>query len=424
MERKYLLIIPILLLFGPMSAQKTTPTIKKEAEVMPYDLPPLLITETGKEIETVNDWEGLRRPEIHSYFANQVYGVVPGQLEFHKIEVLDDEPTALGGRAIRKQVNLIFKKEKRSVKMSLLIYLPKNKIKSPVFLAYNFKGNYTVNADPSILINGKKESELSEEELKKFNKNKRGGRTSRWAIDKMIDAGYGLVTIDYNNVDPDKNDFSDGIHSLFYKTGQTAPSKNEWGSLSAWAWGMSRIMDFLETEPLIDSKKVILFGHSRLGKTALWAGANDQRFSIVISNNSGCGGAALSRRRFGEKLSDINTNYPHWFAKNFHYFNENETALDVDQHMLIALIAPRPVYVASASQDAWADPNGEFIATKEASPVYRIYGKKALEMEKQPPVNKPFHGTMGYHLRDGKHDVTDYDWEQYIKFANQHFESN
>ena len=142
MERKYLLIIPVLLLFGPMSAQKTTPTIKKEAEVMPYDLPPLLITETGKEIETVNDWEGLRRPEIHSYFANQVYGVVPGQLEFHKIEVLDDEPTALGGRAIRKQVNLIFKKEKRSVKMSLLIYLPKNKIKSPVFLAYNFKGNY------------------------------------------------------------------------------------------------------------------------------------------------------------------------------------------------------------------------------------------------------------------------------------------
>lgn len=404
--------------------QKTTTTIKNEADVPSYKLPHLLTSEGGKEIDTPLEWNRLRRPEIHSYFANQVYGVVPGQLDFHNIEVLDHEPAALGGKAIRKQVNLIFKKRNKYISMPLLIYLPNRKIKSPVFLAYNFKGNHSVNADPAILINGKKQSELSVEEIKKINKNGRGGRSSRWAIDKMIDAGYGLVTIDYNNVDPDKNDFSDGIHALFYKPGQKTPAKNEWGSLSAWAWGMSRIMDFLETEALIDHHKVVLFGHSRLGKTALWAGANDQRFSIVISNNSGCGGAALSRRRFGEKVSDINSNYPHWFAKNFHNFNENEAALAVDQHMLIALMAPRPVYIASASQDAWADPKGEFLAAKAASPIYRLYGKTGIQMEKLPSVNTPFHETVGYHLRKGKHDVTDFDWEQYIKFSNQHFQSN
>ena len=424
MSQKILFSFTVLVFSYQLSAQKTTTTIKNEADVPSYKLPNLLTSKGGAEIDTSNEWERLRRPEIHSYFANQVYGVVPGKLDFHNVEVLDDEPAAMGGKAVRKQVNLNFKKRNKSVSMSLLIYLPAGKKKSPVFLAYNFKGNHSVNPDPAILINGKKESELSGEELKKFNVSGRGGRTSRWAIDKMIDAGYGLVTIDYNNVDPDKNDFSDGIHAIFYKAGQTAPAKNEWGSLSAWAWGMSRIMDFLETEALVDHKKVILFGHSRLGKTALWAGANDRRFSIVISNNSGCGGAALSRRRFGEKVSDINTNYPHWFAKNFHNFNENEAALAVDQHMLIALIAPRPVYVASASQDAWADPRGEFLAAWAASPIYELYGKKGIGTDEMPPVNAPFHGTVGYHLREGKHDVTDYDWEQYIKFADQHFQSN
>ena len=206
-----------------------------------------------------------------------------------------------------------------------------------------------------------------------------------------------------------------------YKFGQIKPAKNEWGSISAWAWGMSRIMDYLETEELIDPKKVILFGHSRLGKTALWAGATDLRFSMVISNNSGCGGAAISRRRIGEKILDINTNFPHWFAKNFHNFNENESSLKVDQHMLIALIAPRPVYVASASDDSWADPEGEFLAAKEASLIYNIYGKKGIGIDKLPSTNTPFHGSVGYHLREGQHDVTDFDWEQYIIFANKHF---
>ena len=342
------------------------------------------------------------------------------ELNFQEVEVLDFDKNALGGKAIRKQVNLIFKKGKKSVIMTLLIYLPNKKTKSPVFLAYNFEGNHSVNNDPSIIIYRSKENELTNEKNEETRENKRGGRESRWALNKIIDSGYGLATIDYNNVDPDKNDFSDGIHSLLYNSYQIKPEDDQWGSISAWAWGMSRVMDYLETETLIDEKKVILFGHSRLGKTSLWAGALDQRFSIVISNNSGCGGAALSRRRFGEKVSDITTNWSHWFAKNFQKYSENESSLPIDQHMLIALIAPRPVYVASASKDSWADPRGEFISAKQASKVYKLYGMQGIELYDYPKVNTPIHQSIGYHLRDGKHDVTIYDWTQYIKFANMH----
>ena len=197
MIKKILLSLVVLTFFYWLPAQKTTPTIKKEADVRPYELPQLLITLNGKKINTPMEWERFRRPEILSYFSNQVYGAVPAKLSYHNVEGLEVEPTALGGKAIRKQINLNFKKGNKSISISLLIYLPSGKTKSPVFLAYNFKGNYSVNDDPAILINGKKESELSEEELKKFNPSDRGGQISRWAIDKIIDAGYGLVTADY-----------------------------------------------------------------------------------------------------------------------------------------------------------------------------------------------------------------------------------
>ena len=415
---KFVFFLSLILLIQTSFAQDEP--IYDESKVPDYELPDPLRTFEGKKIRNTKRWKKIGRPELLQFFTTNVYGEVPGELDIASVDVLE-QGDAYNGKAIRKQVELAFHKNGRKLDFTILMYLPKDVENPPVFVGYNFYGNHTVTEDVNVIISdawsrnnpsfGIINNQLTEQS--------RGVRTNRWAIQKMLDAGFGLATIYYGEVDPDKDDFTDGVHPFFYVGEQQKPAAGEWGSIAAWAWGLSRAMDYFETDEDVNKSKVIVFGHSRLGKTSLWAGATDQRFAAVVSNNSGCGGAALSKRKFGETVGRINNVFPHWFADNFNNYNNNEQALPVDQHELLALIAPRPVYVASAEEDQWADPRGEFLSAYYATPVYKLFGKSGIPSKEMPEVNQPIQNTVAYHIRSGGHDVTDFDWEQYIQWAKE-----
>lgn len=392
-----------------------------ENKVPEFTLPEILKTKEGDHVGTIEEWETKRRLEILEIFTKEMFGKVPNT------EGLSTSYTTLEegiwkDKISRKQVEIQFSKDGKTIPVTLLIYTPLDKENVPLFIGYNFFGNHTITNDPAVKLH--QSWSMNSEALMvtdhKSSEASRGKRASRWPVEMITDHGYGLVTAYYGDIDPDRNDFEDGIHSLFYQNGQQEPKESEWGSIAAWAWGMSRMVDYLEQTTDFSNSKLIAFGHSRLGKTSLWAGVNDERFDLVISNDSGCGGAALSKRKIGETIGVINKSFPHWFNSKFKTFNENEENMPFDQHMLLALIAPRPLYVASAEEDLWADPRGEYLSAYYASEVYRLYGLKGLTEKDPPPVNEIIHRQIGYHKRTGKHDVTDFDWEQFITFAKDH----
>ncbi len=394
-----------------------------ESKVPQYTLPDPLLCRDGSAVTDKAAWTGKRRPEILELFTEQVYGRAPGRTQ--KVSyTLRDSSLALEGAALRKQVDITFGQGGRTLTVGVLIYLPAEAAGPvPAFLGLNFGGNQTVSSDPGIFINANWMRPNPEKGVvdNKANEASRGASASRWDIPAILGSGYALVTAYYGDIDPDYPDsFANGAHGLFQSPPPEPRPAEAWGSIAAWAWGLSRILDYLESDSQIDSRHVVVLGHSRLGKTALWAGATDQRFAGVISNNSGCGGAALSRRAFGETVEIINTSFPHWFCGNFKQYNGHEDKLPVDQHELIALVAPRPVYVASATEDRWADPHGEFLALKAASPVYKLLTGDSLAASAWPAPDSPVRGRMAYHLRTGVHDVTPYDWAQYIRWADEY----
>ena len=375
-----------------------------ETKVGSYDLPDALRLANGATIGRVEVWPARRR-EIHELFREHVYGRSPGAPEHRRFDVMEENPSAMDGAATLKRIAVVSTQAGREHRFELTLFLPNPPSRSalrragpdggvPLFLLLNNRP--ATNTDPT-----------------------RREKSGFWPAEQVIARGFGIAALQVGELAPDDKDrFRDGVIKLFEGTLEGSRPANAWGALAAWAWGASRAMDYFVRDPRIDAKRVAVVGHSRGGKAALWAGAEDARFAMVVSNESGEGGAALSRRNYGETLARITEVFPHWFARNYAAFAGRESALPVDQHMLLALIAPRMLYVASADQDLWSDPRGEFLSLALSSPVFALWRDPPIGAQAMPPLQKPLMaGRRGYHVREGVHNLTPYDWERFVDFA-------
>jgi hypothetical protein len=379
-----------------------------EAKVPTYTLPDPLKMQDGRTVASSQMWQAERRPELLNLFRTQVYGRPPKVPQNISYEVEESMPAELSGKGLRKDVRILAPGESgKLVELLKFVLITPRDAKEPVPA---FAGILLIEPSLQDLNPGRPLPDDVGVRLPGMK-----------LLETILDRGYAIVSLDPANFCPDdKEKYREGVLEFLYPDRSGDPGAEEPGAIATWAWGLSRALDYLQTDPSIDAKRVAVIGHSRRGKTALWAGAEDERFALVISNDSGCGGAALSRRKFGETVARINRVFPHWFCGNFKHYNNHEDSLPIDQHELVALAAPRPVYVASAVDDGWADPKGEFLAALHSEPVYKLFGLEGLGSSEQPPLNKSVGNTIGYHIRTGKHALTDYDWLFYLDFADKH----
>jgi hypothetical protein len=389
-----------------------------EARVGTYTLPDPLVMANGKPVRDVNTWNAKRRPEIVRLFEENQYGRAPGRPAGMSFDVFDKGTPALDGKAIRRQVTVYFSADKNGPKMDLLIYLPAEaRTPAPLLLNLSFSANSSAVDDPGI-----KPGEVWSRDKKRVPAPK--GGFGRINPAPFLAQGFGVATIYYGDIDPDfLGGVPLGVRALYLKPGETEAAPDEWGAIAAWAWGLSRAMDYLETDKGVDAKRVAVLGVSRLGKTVMWAGARDPRIAMVIASCSGEGGAALSRRNYGETIAHLTapTRYPYQFCANYQKFAGHVDRFPVDAHMLVALMAPRPVLLQTGDQDGWSDPKGEFLSAVAAEPVYRLLGKQGLGTDHMPAAGEAIMHDMGYLMHAGGHGTIPSDWDQFLKFMQMHF---
>jgi hypothetical protein len=404
---------------APPSAVAGIPVNYDEAKVGSYTLPDPLKLNNGKPVRNAKTWYTKRRPEIEAIFETQQYGRDPGRPADESFDVTDKGTPALNGKAIRRQVTISFSKDASWPKIHLLIYLPAAAHKPvPMFFTINFGAVQNAVDDPGITPD-----EIWDPKTNTKIPASRGRNFGRINVDALLDAGFGVATFYYGDIDPDyPSGFSNGIRARYLKAGETDRAPDEWGSIAAWAWGMSRVEDYFETDTGINAKRVAIHGVSRLGKTVMWAGAHDQRFAAVIASCSGEGGAALSHRDYGETIAHLTapSRYPYQFAANYAKYAGFPDSAPMDANLLIALVAPRPLLLQTGNSDYWSDPKGEFLAEVAAGPVYKLLGKDPLDTDVWPAAKQPIFHDLAYYMHDGGHGMVPSDWDIYVEFLKMH----
>ena len=381
-----------------------------ESKVGTYTLPELLVLQNGKPVRDAKTWLKKRRPEILRLYETQIYGRVPKRAPSVRFHVAETDTNALDGTAVLKQIVGQLGSGPDAPTVHVRLYLPPNSSRPvPVLLHLVFFGAAPPPSTSESTNNAARPrfSELG-------------------PIPDILARGFSYATVRYTEFEGDSatNNLS-RARKLALARGQGQPAADEWGTISAWAWGASRVIDYFETDKAVNAKRIAVVGHSRLGKTVLWLGAQDPRVSLVFSSCSGEMGASLARRDYGETVDDMAANFPWQFAGNFQKYAGHWNDLPVDTHMLIALNAPHPVFITGGTQDQWADPRGEFLAEVAAGPVYRLLGKQDLGTTEFPNPDTPLlTGDLAFNYHTGRHAIMPDEWKEFLDFAARHWAEN